>query len=314
PILLHAGDPRDRDALRAAAARYIAGDAAAAAELRAAGAGGIGEVRDLFSGDQKRAAFESLVASIVRDEIARAVRDEPGLIYHGQFAHLEPLGAEGVKALLQAFKDEDAPRDHRSRAAVALGDMGDASIIGELAAITKDMLTERWVELEAGYLMARLGDRSYVDPYIRAQQQIAAATPAPGNLSEIVFALTELAEVYYRIGDYAMAIFNYEKKRVILVDAIERMPAELREPRSAELALLHYNLACSLSLAGRIDEAFRALDAALGHPDVTLEMVRRDGDLRALRAAGKFAAWHSEKEKSLPPAAPAPPPKSIVPR
>jgi tetratricopeptide (TPR) repeat protein len=57
-------------------------------------------------------------------------------------------------------------------------------------------------------------------------------------------------------------------------------------------AIVAYNRACSLALAGKSDDALAQLDAALalGTSDLTREWVTEDGDLRSLHADPRFEA------------------------
>lgn len=69
----------------------------------------------------------------------------------------------------------------------------------------------------------------------------------------------------------------------------EGLAADLALTRKhPEVALYWYNLACSLSLLGRADDAFAALDQAIerGYRDV--EWLRKDKDLDPLRKDPRF--------------------------
>ncbi|MFW6158889.1 MAG: TPR end-of-group domain-containing protein [Planctomycetota bacterium] len=68
--------------------------------------------------------------------------------------------------------------------------------------------------------------------------------------------------------------------------AVDRRLAELR----ADDPIVHYNLACSYSLIGQIDEAFDSLFKAveLGYRD--LEHMNQDEDLDGMRSDARYAA------------------------
>ncbi|MFQ5653369.1 MAG: hypothetical protein ACE5GW_01390 [Planctomycetota bacterium] len=281
---------------RALARSYLEGNDDAGRALQAIGPSVLLEVRPLFDGEAARPRLLELVSAIVRDAVERSLKEEATLRYHGQFAHLAPLGREGEEVLLEIFLDEDAPFERRNRVATALGDIGTARLLPRLKAVAEDFLTEVWLEREAGFLMARLGDRSLVDLWLSRNRKIAGQPPSTSNLPEILGAHTELAEIYYRIGDYEGALRHYRRKKVLLEDLRERVRPELKEAVNDEIALLHYNLACSLSLAGRIDEALAALDRSLGHREVTIGMVEADGDLRAVRKDPRYKAWIAGKK------------------
>ncbi|MEM7168243.1 MAG: hypothetical protein AAF581_22540 [Planctomycetota bacterium] len=296
------GDARSTAEL---ADRYLAGDAAAKRALTARGAEVVGELRQQFRAAERSPLLVELAEAIAREAIAAAIADAGTLIYYGQFSHLEPLGDEGGFALLAILRDEDAQRALRVRAAMAVGDITTAltddtrgQLRKQLQTLIDDFLTEEWCALEAGYLLARLGDRSFVDERIATYAKIAAQTPTLATVPEIVGAQTELAEVHYRIADYGNAVKHYRQKRVVLLDLRERVAVELRPGIDEEVALLDYNLACSLSLGSRFDEAFESLVVALQHESITLEMIQADGDLRGLRATTEFASWFAAQGTS----------------
>lgn len=301
--------PIDRPRALAVAKRLVGGDPGALPELRALGPAVVPVIRAELVAGGKVDLLEKLIGQIAREHLELAVEKERTLIYYGQFEHLAALGEEAGAVFVRILRDEDLDRELRVRAGIALGDirtvLSDAvrhRVQGELRAIAKDFLTEVWCVTEAKFLLARLGDRSLVEEPIARNQKIATQTPTAGNLPEIVGAHTELAEIFYRIQEYPAAIKHYQQKRVILVDLSARVREELRVGIAQETALLDYNLACSLSLAGRIDDCFSTLEQALIHETVTLGMVAADGDLRALRADPRFAAWFKRlEEKATPP-------------
>jgi Flp pilus assembly protein TadD len=55
--------------------------------------------------------------------------------------------------------------------------------------------------------------------------------------------------------------------------------------------IVHYNLGCSLALMGRIDEAFRAIEAALDLGYEDLQLLHTDPDLSNLRKDARFTAF-----------------------
>jgi len=66
---------------------------------------------------------------------------------------------------------------------------------------------------------------------------------------------------------------------------VDQKLAEL-EPNNP---LSFYNLACSLSLTGKMDEAFRALESALDLGYRDFKWMSRDPDLKALRKHARYA-------------------------
>ena len=95
-----------------------------------------------------------------------------------------------------------------------------------------------------------------------------------------------------------MTVKHHRLKLVLLEDLRGRIRPDLQQPVADEIALIHYNLACSLSLAGNVDEAYEMLEISLPHVEITLKMVLADGDLRALRNDPRFKEW-LEKMKKL---------------
>lgn len=92
----------------------------------------------------------------------------------------------------------------------------------------------------------------------------------PGNLE----VLGELGHVLTRLGRYEEGL------------AVDRELAR-HEPEDPNVL---YNLACSLALTGRSDEAFRTLDCAILHGYADAEHLAADEDLAALRSDERFAA------------------------
>ena len=287
--------PSTPEELEHLARQYLGGNSKARDRLRTAGVRAVPVLRALID-DESRTELEAFVALIAVDALEESLAREPGLVYRGQFQTCEVLGTEGVAAFLAVFRDEDQTQVARTRAAIALGDIAPGAGASDVLApalleIIEDFLSEPWFEQEAGYLLVRLGDRSYVDPLIARWEEVARQPPTRTRLAELLDAHTKLAEVHYRVGAYPEAIGHYLKKAAILEDVLERVRDEVRAGLEAELALLYYNLACSQSLAGRVDAARTSLERALTHDEVDLDMVAADGDLRGLRAMPGHEAW-----------------------
>lgn len=76
---------------------------------------------------------------------------------------------------------------------------------------------------------------------------------------------------------------------------VEGLAVDLRLARLLpDDPLVHYNLACSLSLTGDLEASLRALQRAvkLGYAD--LKYLMKDKDLAALRKAAAFHKWLEE--------------------
>ncbi len=310
---LRAEDPPAADGARVAelVREFILGSSDAAEELRGFGVAALPAAREHFDKSVAH-KLEELVAAVTRAELERNLKAEPGLLYRGQFQHLAPILPEGVDTLLGIYRSEDDPHALRVRAGTALGDLPLAPADQErlrvaLREITDDFLSESWFEQEAGYLLARLGDRSYIDPLIARWSELAKERATTANVGMLHIAHAELAEVYYRIGDYPSAILHYQQRTIILEGLRGGVRPEMLPALEQDLALLRYNTACSQSLAGRFEDAFASLDKGLEHMDITFDMVLQDGDLRALRATPEFAAWLEKARAARSAREPAPP-------
>lgn len=301
--------PLEREQARAAATRFLEGNDDAADVLVAAGPNVVPLIQDVFVSQDKLLRWGELLERVAQASLQNTIDTQPNLIYYGQFSHLVVLGEHAGMPLLRIFRSEDNARELRVRAGIAMGDLrgqfSEQTILrmrGELRNIIHDFLTEVWCVTEAGYVLARLGDRSHVEKRMRADLEVIAQPPTAGNLTDLIASHTQLAEIHYRTEDYPQAVKHYRQKRAILGDLRALVRPELRGGIDQEIALLDYNMACSLSLAGRIDECFATLEGALDGDLVSTEMIQADGDLRALRAHANYASWLAEqlkREKSL---------------
>ena len=118
--------------------------------------------------------------------------------------------------------------------------------------------------------------------------------PRPGDPSDgedLTFEIAFFEEILQRLPDSIDVLMalgsDYTRRgqfeRGLTVD--QRL-CKLRERDP----VVHYNLACSCSLLGRVDEAFLALEQAiaLGYHDFT--HMQRDPDLTNLRQAPRYVA------------------------
>jgi tetratricopeptide (TPR) repeat protein len=95
--------------------------------------------------------------------------------------------------------------------------------------------------------------------------------------------LNTLAELHYQLGQFAAAAGYYKS----LLEASEQAGQA-----TERLATLAYNLACSLALAGKSDDAFEYLDKALTMAAkgrlLSKAMIDEDHDMNNLRADPRF--------------------------
>jgi len=236
-------------------------------------------------------AYGMVLDRLIRDALARAEEEEGSVRYRGQFSSLAPLGADGATILLDLFASEDELLRVRRQAATALGDLGGEAELPALRRLADDFLTELWVQEEASYLLARFGDRTWVDRSIAEWRAIIAEVPTAATLPAILTAHGDLGHLRYRLGEYASAVEHYRAKERLLQQLKETVREELRSSIQAEIDLLQYNLACSLALGGELDAAFAALERSVASRDITLDMIRVDGDLRSLRADPRYEEW-----------------------
>lgn len=107
-------------------------------------------------------------------------------------------------------------------------------------------------------------------------------SPLARNPGAVTDLYTQLAIAQMKLEKYDDAVATFGK-------AMEF--AEKTERRGPNQAMVQYNLACALSLAGRIEEAFAALDKAF--PDAqwaptTMKHAHEDEDLKNLRASPRW--------------------------
>ena len=99
-----------------------------------------------------------------------------------------------------------------------------------------------------------------------------------------VEALIALGEAFTRKGDYVRGL------------EIDQRLSRLRPSD----AVVRYNLACSLALLGRADEAFEALGQAVDQGYRDLKHLDADADLASLREDPRFAALRERVLKPAP--------------
>lgn len=92
---------------------------------------------------------------------------------------------------------------------------------------------------------------------------------------DFINALIPLAELYTRKGFHEKAL------------ELDLRISKLRP----EDDIAHYNLACSLALAGRKEEALEALRQAIQLGYVDFEHMKKDPDLKTLRDDPRFRAF-----------------------
>lgn len=104
--------------------------------------------------------------------------------------------------------------------------------------------------------------------------QIGLFETAVGLGRDDLALLAELAELYTRAGEYEKGL---DLDHVL----VNREPAN---------PIFRYNLACSLSLLGHLDDAFSALGESLDHGFGDIKLLLEDRDLENLRPDARWTA------------------------
>lgn len=242
-------------------------------------------------------ALDDSVAQQVHAELDRIAKAEENVRYRGQYAALLPLGTPAAQLLLKMLQDENQTVARRRQAANALHDLITEELLDPLQQAMGDLLLEPWVETELGLLLARLGQRKYLDRWLQQVQQVGYQIPTTGNLAQILEALSHLGDLQFRSGDLAAAGATHRRRITLTQDLIERVHPNWKQALTDEMWAIHYNLACCLALSQQTKAAFEALEKSLQAPTIRLSMMRVDGDLKSLRQDPKWPGWLAEQQK-----------------
>lgn len=114
--------------------------------------------------------------------------------------------------------------------------------------------------------------RTDAEQLLADQQELSFLEKIQSRLPEDAEILRALADLYTSTGKVAEGLKIDERLSHLCADD----------------SLVWYNLGCSLSLAGRLDDALEALSKALelGYDDY--EWMKKDSDLSALRGDARF--------------------------
>lgn len=258
--------------------------AAALAKLAADGANGPAALARL----EERGAMvlARCIAGHLQDKLAT------NAIYAGQFEELRDYMPEAAPLLLDwaAKPPKDAPTSSEYRSAclralrdVLPADQGTDAIRKDLRALLAkaQAAAEESLFLTAACALHQYGDTAPFDRIKASVEKNAADEQSPQRLS----ALNTLAELHYQLGQFAATAGYYKSLLEASVQA--GLPVE-------RITTLTYNLACSLALAGKTDEAFEHLDKALAMAAkgrlLSRAMIDEDHDMNSLRADPRFQA------------------------
>jgi tetratricopeptide (TPR) repeat protein len=127
--------------------------------------------------------------------------------------------------------------------------------------------TWRWKNVEAGFDPAKLAA-------LESEFQLAFLESALASAPENLDVLFELGELYTQMGRIEEGLEVDRKLVKILPDN----------------PTVHYNLACSLALAGEKRKALKALETAFKRGFTDFNMLLEDDDLESLREEPDFRA------------------------
>ncbi|NRA76067.1 MAG: hypothetical protein HRU16_09005 [Planctomycetes bacterium] len=240
-------------------------------------------------------------------ELERGAAEEDQVRYRGQYRALIPLGPAATQVLLKMLRDEDLTLSRRRRAANALHDVATAELVEPLQQAMGDLLLEPWVETEMGLLLARLGERRFLERWLQQLRRITDRTPTTVNLAQILEGLARLGDLQFRSDDLAAATATHQRRITLLQDLIGRVHSGLQDALKSEMWAIHYNLACCLARRGETEGAFEALEKSLRSETIRISMAAIDGDLKSLRDDPRWSAWY-ERHKT-----PAEPPEAQIP-
>ncbi len=218
-----------------------------------------------------------------------------GARFKGQFAALRTSGSDASSLLLGVVEDPPQGVTDPLRADMvrAIGDV--ATTLSEdqterLSELATDDFEDEAVRANAAIVLSQFGKPDQLERLIASK--VAATKKDGGKFA----AWRSLASVYWQAEQYAKAVAAYDKA----IQAGEGKPAGV-------MATVHYNKACSLALADKIDAAFEALDVALkvaGNDARNLPsmLLASDRDLANLRKDRKrFAALLGKHGRSIQP-------------
>jgi HEAT repeat protein len=194
--------------------------------------------------------------------------DSPGTFPGMTKPVLAELGEEAERLLTVALKTSYRETIVRVLAATALGELGKPSAIPTLEAVFKDEWEGREVRLAAAQALDKLGKTEYFDKILQNAEK------AHGEKPEDLRVMFDLAGYYRHRND------------LVKTEAIWRKALKV----DGENTTIHYNLACTLSVAGKTEEALGALETAVAKGYKSVQWMEMDGDLSNIRAEERYKA------------------------
>ncbi|HYC76475.1 MAG TPA: tetratricopeptide repeat protein [Planctomycetota bacterium] len=286
------------EAVRALMARVVVGDAAdasaALATLTATVEDGanVGARAAARLAERAEMVLQRLAASRLQQEI------NTGAVYAGQFAdlavHAPEIRATLLRWVAEPPRDVRQPEPFRTACVRALRDVtpagaSDPADVKTLKAVLAKATPGQYeLSLTVACALRQFGDSEAFDR-IRSTLDEAVASDDPRKREQ---GHDMLAQLLYHARDFSAAADAYKTLLSL---------AEKRGATGADLATPYYNSACSLALAGRIDEAFTHLEKAMEYGAKARSLDKRtvdsDHDIDALRKDPRFAALYAKHYK-----------------
>jgi tetratricopeptide (TPR) repeat protein len=181
---------------------------------------------------------------------------------------LTELGEDAERLLTIILKTSYRESTVRTLAAAALGELGKPSALPALEAVLKDEWESDDLKLAVAQAMDRLGKPEPFDTFLKKAEALHAEKP------EDLRVMIHLAGLYRHRNDL-------EK-----TEAIWRKLLAL----DGESVTAHYNLACTLAVAGKTEDALTALETAVAKGYKSVQWMEMDGDLASIRAEDRYKA------------------------
>lgn len=284
-------DPETRKAAEDALVRI--GRPAVEAVYKAAEAGRI-----------KRRVADAILALCGQEEVERVLDEiltpEGGSGYYpGMFKPLESLGkGQAVPILLKMAAErgyawrlpasgdrpDDWTRKMRELAVLALGDLGDASVVPALLGVLKETSADAGDDIREELVVSlhRLGEKKPLEDFAALSLSRAGEALKAGDLDGGCGILFQLGLVQGRLGRTAEAEATYRR---ILDTVAERQAA----PGEVDcVPVVRYNLACLSAARGDKAEAVRRLREAVEAGFRDREWILKDRDLDPVRGEEAF--------------------------
>lgn len=246
-----------------------------------------------------RFALGFFARRLVEERLRAKVTTRGGYgFYEGQFEDIVELGPSATPVLLDIFRDpyhryqseilgpfpaSNLASKLRYLAGEALADMKDPQVLPELRAIYEGVgesdpfLDRDEVREAAAYAMFRIGEPGPYEQVLEERRRLHQS--APSNFPN-----------KWRLANMLIRTRHLDEAESLYREIIGDQPAN-------ETA--HFNMACIMSLAGRLDEAIMELRRAVeaGYDD--WEWMSCDGDLSAAREHPAFASVLGEIKEPL---------------